>query len=126
MNPQTSKRYLKILLAILVFVLVLLCVFLVRQYYIGLARPAAPISHPHSLSANDVGLIEPWMTFDYVSASYKVPSAYLQSALGIPVSTPRYPNVTLAHYAKTAATSSLALTKSVRAAVQSYLNQSGE
>jgi len=125
MNTSYPHRYLKVALAILVFVLLLLCVFLVRQYRAVPSPVATHMSHPHSLSATDVGLIEPWMTFSYVSASYKVPSSYLESDLGISSATPHYPNITLARYAKAIATTSIAVTQSVRAAVQSYLNQGG-
>ena len=129
MIPQRSNWYAEIAIALLVLALVILSVFLVRQYRITAREGAvsaekirfADLLHHRSLGGNDVSLIEPWMTFDYVSISFKVPSAYLMTALSIASSTPKYPNVTIGRYARTIATSSTAFTAFVRAAVQSYL-----
>jgi hypothetical protein len=127
-----SHQYAKVALAVLIVVLLVLCVFLVRQVqqYHGTPR-RGPISaermhfaslvQQHSLTAGDVDLIQPWMTFDYVSVSFNVPASYIATALGIASTTFGYPNITLGHYARMISTTSTAFIASVRAAVQTYL-----
>lgn len=134
MTPKRSNLYVKIAVVILVMVLVVLCVLLVRQYRIAARQGVistervnfANFVHHHTLSAADTGLIESWMTFDYVSISFKVPTSYFMTALGVSSSTSRYPNITLGHYARIIATSSEAVTESVRSAVRNYLTPTGK
>jgi len=129
MESERSNRYAKIAIAILVAVLIILCVFLVRQYqtishYKAITAERmhfAALTREHSLGIKETELIESWMTFDYVSASFKVPVPYLRNALKIASSTLDYPNITLAHYARTVATSSEAVVEDVRAAVRGFL-----
>jgi|SRR5271168_2770864 len=129
MTHKDSNFFIKILLAFLVILLIILCVFLVRQYRIGEERKAisterahfANLVDNHSLNTADVDLIEPWMTFNYISISFKVPNSYFTTALDISTSTPHYPNITLGHYARLTATSSAVLTETIRSAVQNYL-----
>ncbi|MGC9605252.1 MAG: hypothetical protein ABSF56_00620 [Minisyncoccia bacterium] len=133
MTPRRSNWYAQIAVAVLIVVLVVLCGFLVRQYRIAVRQGIvsserirfAEFASHHPLGAADAGLIEPWMTFDYVSVSFKVPALYLMTALGISSSTAGYPNLTLGRYARTIATSSDGFTQAVRGAVESYLVPKG-
>ena len=129
MTPKRQNWYAEIAVAILLVALIFLSVFLVRQYRSSVWRGIvsgerasfSSLVHRHSLGAKDTGLIEPWMTFGYVSISFKVPASYLVTALGIASSTPKYPNITLGYYAKTIATSSRAMAEDVGRAVHDYL-----
>lgn len=130
MPPQRSNWYAEIAVAVLVVALLILSIFLVRQYRIAARQGIisaerihfADIVHRHSLGAVDAGLIAPWMTFDYISVSYKVPVPYLTMALQISSSTQGYPNITISRYARTIATSSAAFAKEVQDAVRGYLS----
>ena len=134
MAQKHLNLYVKIALAILVIAIVILCVFLVRQYRMAVRQGVisaervhfADLIHSHSLGVADAGLIESWMTFNYVSISFKVPVSYFVTALGISSSTSRYPNITLGHYARMIATSSDAVTEEVRDTVRNYLSPSGK
>jgi len=133
MTPKRQNWYAEIAVAILVVVLIILCVLLVRQYrvtarqeIVSMARVhLTDIARNHPLGAADINLIQSWMTFDYVSISFKVPVPYLTTTLGIASSTVGYPNVTLGHYARTIATSSAAVTIKVQNAVRDYLAPTG-
>ena len=130
MDFNHSRWYGWIIVAVLVIVVIILCVFVVRQYNILDRREIisaerltfATIARHHSLGAADAYLIEPWMTFDYISISFKVPTSYFTQTFGISSSSvPAYPNITLARYARTVATSSDVFTDAVRTAVERYL-----
>jgi hypothetical protein len=130
MPTQNKNWYAKIAVAVLVVALITLSIFLVRQYRIAARQGIvsaerihfADIVRRHSLGAADVALIAPWMTFDYISVSYKVPVPYLASVLNVSSSTTGYPNITIAHYARTIATSSTAFTIEVQNAIKVYLS----
>ena len=132
MPAQSRNWYTEIAVAILVVALIVLSIFLVRQYRLAARQGIisaerihfADLTHHHSLGAADAGLIAPWMTFDYISVSYKVPLPYLMTALQIPSSTAGYSNITISHYAHSIATSSSAVTIEVQGAVESYLASS--
>ena len=134
MTPKRNNWYAEIAVAILVIVLVFLCVLLVRQYQVTARQEAvsaarvhfSDIARHHPLGAVDAGLIAPWMTFDYVSVSFKVPVSYITATLAIPTSTPEYPNVTLSHYARAVATSSAVITEKMQTAVRDYLAPTGK
>ena len=121
--------YAEIAIALLIIALVILCVFLVRQYRTIVRQETvsservrfADMVRHHTLSSSDAGLIEPWMTFAYVSVSFRVPSPYLMAALGISSTTPGYPNITLGRYSRLIATSSAAVADEVRSSVKEYL-----
>ena len=129
MTPEEHSWYAEITIAILIIVLVVLSMFLVQQYRTALRQGEisaerlqfANLVRHHSLGAVDVSLIAPWMTFNYVSVSFKVPISYLMTALGVPGAAADYPNETIGHYAKTIATSTSDFLTSVRSAVRSYL-----
>lgn len=129
MSPQRKNWYAEIAVTILVTVLVILCVLLVRQYKMAARQGIvsvervhfADIIRHHQLGAADASLIEPWMTFDYVGVSFKVPTSYITAELGISSSTAGYPNITIGRYSRIMATSSAALTVEVQNAVRDYL-----
>jgi len=129
MKPERKNWYAEIAVGALVIVLIVLCFLLVRQYQIAARRGAitaertqfAELVRHHSLGLADTNLIASWMTFDYVSVSYRVPADYLMTALDIPSSTPAYPNITLGRYARTVATSSEGVVNEVQNAVKAYL-----
>ena len=130
MPPHRSNLYAEIAVAVLIVALIILSIFLVRQYRIAARQGIisaerihfADIVRKHSLGASDAGLIAPWMTFDYVSVSYKVPVPYLTAFMNISSSTQGYPNITISRYTRTIATSSTAFTKEVQSAVEGYLS----
>ena len=127
---QHKNWYAEIAVTVLVVALIVLSIFLVRQYRIAARQGIisaervhfAEIVSRHSLGAADVALIAPWMTFDYISVSYKVPVPYLTAFLNISSSTAGYPNVTLGRYSKTIATSSTAFAVEVQDAVRNYFS----
>jgi len=133
MKLNRSKKYFA-LISLLTVVLIILCVFLVRQYH-AIVRQATvstervhinDLIRRHSLGVSDAGLIEPWMTFAYVGVSFKVPASYFVASLNISTSTPKYPNITISRYARMVATSSDVLVKAVRSAVQNYFASVGQ
>ena len=137
MPPSRSHWYTKAAIVILLIVLVILCVFLVRQYDIIVRQGTisserthfADLVRQHPLTAADAGLIQPWMTFNYIAVSYRVPISYLTITADLASTTPGYPNITLNHYAKlrTASVESFdpnaspeEVVKNVQDAVRSY------
>jgi hypothetical protein len=53
----------------------------------------------HHLGVNDLGVIQSWMTFDYINNVFALPPDYLKTSLKITSS--RYPFLTIKHYART-------------------------
>ena len=74
----------------------------------------------HPLTANDVSYIQPWMTFDYISMTFKVPTDYLQVQLHL--SDPRYPHVSISRYSKNQLTDPTNLTTETQRVVSDYLS----
>lgn len=72
------------------------------------------------LTAGDVALLRPWMTFDYVNVAFKLPPDYLKSKLGI--SDARYPQLSIGGYARSARLEPAAFLESVAGAVSGYLS----
>lgn len=91
---------------VLVIILLLLGYETYRQYrYLERAHLAqlqrlhiSDLLQHRKLTAADVSYIQPWMTFDYVSAVFVVPIDYLKMNLNI--SDPRYPYLSLGRYAR--------------------------
>ena len=86
---------------------------------------AGLIQH-HAMGSADVDLIEPWMTFEYLSISFTVPETYLESSLSISTSTQVFSNITLVRYARTVGTTTDSFVMTVRNAVKSYLVSEGK
>jgi hypothetical protein len=52
----------------------------------------------HLTSVEDVGLIDAWMTFEYINALFNIPASYLQESLDIQDS--KYPKIPVGKYIK--------------------------
>ena len=95
-------HYIKISLIVLGLLLVVLFIFLVRDYLV-LRRAnlinrrelslSAFVQKHGPLSASETGVIRPWMTFDYINRIFNLPKDYLKDQLQI--SDAHYPNTTL-------------------------------
>ena len=105
-NTYTTKSYIKYAIIFLVILLLVLCIFFVRDY-ISLRRAqivsarelqlSALFKAHGPLTASDVTVIRPWMTFDYINKLFNIPPEYLKNALSI--SDPSYPKLSLYGYA---------------------------
>jgi hypothetical protein len=128
--PTQGKiaAYLKYAIGALIVILVVLAALLIWNY-IALTRAQiinareiqlSAIVRAHGpLTASDVGLIRPWMTFDYINTLYKVPPDYLETQLSI--TDPSYPRLSLSGYAKYDATSTAAVLGIVENSLAAYL-----
>ena len=72
------------------------------------------------LTINDIGIVAPWMTFDYINKLFALPPTYLETTLG--VSNSRYPQMSLSSDARSTGVSSAFLIGKVESALQKYLN----
>jgi len=129
-KPKVNRTHQYIGYAIIVSVVILatLIFFLVREYrairraQIVNARESwfsAVIKNHGPMTANDVGLIRPWMTFDYVNRLFKVPPDYLKTRLNI--SNTRYPQLSISGYAKYNHLDITAFMSEVTGALHDYL-----
>jgi hypothetical protein len=101
-----SKQFLKYILILLGVILVLLGILFYTQYR-HLERlqvvnyrqlRLSSIAKHVPLTAKDVGIVESWMTFDYINRVFGVPRDYFQGVFEI--TDPHYPRLTLYRYAK--------------------------
>lgn len=106
-NNHRAAHYIKYALIILGVVLIISCVFLVREYrslrYEQLInarelRLSNLLARRGPLTENDIIIISPWMTFDYVNKIFALPPGYLKTQLSI--SDTRYPSLSLSTYAR--------------------------
>jgi hypothetical protein len=70
------------------------------------------------LNPDDVGMLDTWMTFDYVNHGFLLPENYLQTSLGVTDS--RYPRLTIAEYAADVGVPSDAALAHVESAITLY------
>ena len=121
-------KYLKYAIITLIVVLVLLGALFVWNYLslmharlINMRElQLSALVHDHGpLTANDVGLIRPWMTFDYINALFKVPPDYLKANMSIMDTS--YPRLSLSGYAKYQGTSTTAVLGVVENSLTAYL-----
>ena len=127
---ESVSRYIKIAIILLAVSLVSLVVFLVRDY-LSLRRAdfinrreislSAFIQKHGPLTASDVGVLRPWMTFDYANKLFALPEGYLKDQLQI--SDTRYPNLTLGSYASMNKVDPAEAMVSIENAIVHYLNQ---
>ena len=127
--PEDKKirLYIKCTIAVLVVVLLVLS-FLFVQNYLSLRRARIVNAHELWLSlvlkdhgplpASDIGIVRPWMTFDYVNKLFGISPNYLRADLGL--TDPRYPKLSLSGYAKTNHLTIASFTVEVQGALQSY------
>src|SRR5579871_1453718 len=110
MPKRESEDYVRYTIIVLAVVLVILFIFLFLQYR-NLRRSQvieqreawiSAVLKDHEakgpLTASDINIVRPWMTFDYVNKLFNIPSNYLATALTI--SDPYYPQVSIGAYAK--------------------------
>ncbi len=122
------KQIAKALLLILLLVLIILFGLLAEQYFEirnqGIINTEKlqlqNLASQKPLNAADVIYIEPWMTFNYINISFKLPNNYLKNALHI--SNPKYPNIVIVKYAKSIGKTGTIFTNTVRAAVRQYFS----
>jgi hypothetical protein len=82
-------------------------------------RLAQMINKNHkTLTSNEVGMIQGWMTFDYVNVLFKLPKNYLKDSLKINNSA--YPKIIINRYAKSIGTSTNAFIGDLRSSVFDY------
>ena len=123
-----ARRYIKYAIIILVVALVLLGVFLVGEYrslrkaQIISARElqlSAILKNHGPLTASDINIIRPWMTFDYINKLFNLPPDYLKTQLSI--SDVRYPQLSLSGYANYIHLNIATFTSEVTSTLRDYL-----
>ena len=117
-----------LLLSILVILIVLAAYFQFREYNLFQISQSRIDNHlkflqafnnrKTALTASDVGLIQPWMTFDYVNTIFKLPATYLKDTLNISDSS--FPKISLAKYAKSKGIATSDFLVTVRNAVTGF------
>lgn len=128
MKRFIDNRYIKIALAVLVFILIILFAMFIRDYQsleqLRLTRPY----HSWLLNAksrrplttvSDVNSIESWMTFDYLNYLFNLPPSYLKSQLSI--TDTHYPRLSISQYARKQNFDPNAFLDSVKNALRPYL-----
>jgi len=113
---------------VLATLLVLLLALFVRQ--VAIMRPSLISLSPRSwhlsvrsrrpLTASDAASIQSWMTFDYLNKVFALPPEFLKTTFGI--TDPRYPRLSLAHYAETKGVSAANFTDAVKNAIRNELS----
>jgi hypothetical protein len=113
---------------LLVVILLVLGIFLGRDYFIlrreqiinaremalsGFLKSRGP------LTASDVTVIRPWMTFAYINKLFNVSSTYLQNTLSI--KDPSYPQLSLGGYANYEHENAVLVTAAVESALSVHL-----
>ena len=126
--PQRKSFGIKIVFGVLATLLVLLLALFVRQ--VAIMRPSLISLSPRSwhlsvrsrrpLTASDAASIQSWMTFDYLNKVFALPPEFLKTTFGI--TDPRYPRLSLAHYAETKGVSAANFTDAVKNAIRNELS----
>jgi hypothetical protein len=122
-------RIVEWIVIVLAVALAVLVVFFVREYL--LLRRAQVMNARQSLeevlkahgplNAGDTGIIQDWMTFDYLNRLFGLPADYLKTALSI--ADPHYPQLYIGGYARSAGVSEAAALANVQAAIRNYFLQ---
>jgi hypothetical protein len=85
--------------------------------------PHKNLSHRrHPVSTANISQISEWMTFEYITILFDLPSGYLKDALV--VTDERHPRVTLKQYAKKINKESSLVVGDVQGAVKQYMDSS--
>ena len=79
-------------------------------------------AHHGPMTIGDVGIIAPWMTFDYINKLFKLPPDYLKTSLNI--SSSKYPQISISGYAKSDGVAKTIIVSEVQAALRNYFNNS--
>ncbi len=129
-TKSDSKKYWWLFLGALILVIIFLfCLFKknnstlaslnqkpFNRYKINYHLPL----HPRPLTINDTGMIQYWMTFDYLNKIFNLPTNYLQTTLGI--NDRRYPVITISHYSRENHLGLDILVLQIKAAIVNYLS----
>jgi hypothetical protein len=126
-KTNISTRYAQIIIMALVAILLFLCGLFVRQYrrieqqnYANSYEDTIDSSpYRDSLTARDVGVVLPWMTFRYINTIFGLPANYLKDTLH--VTSTRYPNLSLSAYAKSQKMDTGIFISTLQKAVSDYL-----
>jgi hypothetical protein len=127
-NASDIKSYIKYAIIFLVILLLVLCFFLVRDYVtlrhaqIISARElqlSALFKAHGPLTASDVAVMRPWMTFDYINKLFNIPPDYLKNTLSI--RDPSYPQLSLYGYANHQHLNITMVMSEVESSTRSYL-----
>lgn len=129
-NEGREYRWVRVTVAILGVLLALAVLLIIRQGVIlrrahlmdQRAALSGFVAKHGPLTADETGVIGPWMTFDYVNALFDLPPDFLKTTFRI--QDPSYPKLTLARYASTEGYQESEFMDSLRAAVANYLRQS--
>ncbi len=128
-TPKRIERYLKITIVVASVALIALCALLVREYrhverinnrsarevLFSALRPHVPAT------ANDVGTVQVWMTFDYINRLFALPGEYLKTNLTITES--QYPRLTISRYARDTHVGQAKALTDVQNAIRTYFVQ---
>ncbi|MES2213682.1 MAG: hypothetical protein V4473_02475 [Patescibacteria group bacterium] len=120
---------LKIILAVLLVVLLVLCFSFIRQYQYVRKYEAVQyhrglwsgMRNHRSLSAQDARVLQPWMTFEYVNTIFNLPADYLKNYFHI--SDIEYPRITVSKYSKIEQTDSSTFIQALQSAVVQYFTR---
>ena len=127
-QEDVSLRSLKVAIAVFIVFLVILCGLLIRTYFtlkkerlLSMRELSLSmfVAKHGPLTAADVGVIRPWMTFDYVNRSFGLPPDFLKTTFDI--ADPGYPKLTLSRYATEEGFNQAEFMNSIQAAVAHYL-----
>ncbi len=126
-SSRRSDRYIRAALGILAVVLIILCTLLLREYrqlrqqniLFGRAQWISVLEKHQHGTVTDVNFIQPWMTFDYISMLYGIPTTDLKTSLGI-IDT-RFPRISISSYARANHLDARTILANVKSAVSAYL-----
>ncbi len=124
---RKADEYIKFTLVLLVIILAALLVAFIKEYSdLRKAEVLGPreaflgaVSRHGPFTVNDLGIIQGWMTFDYVNKLFGLPSNYLKSNLNI--SDPHYPRLLIYRYAEKNKMGLQSFLNEVRNSIRSYL-----
>lgn len=130
---KRERQYVKYAIIILAVIFIFLGIFVVNTYralrraQIINARElqlSALLKNRGPLGANDIGVVRPWMTFDYINKLFNIPPEYLKTRLSI--SDGRYPQLSLFGYAKSVHLATAAFMSEVTSTLRDYLTNNGK
>lgn len=130
---KNAQRIIVVALVVLAALLAVAVVFFVHEYrtlqranLINLRRTSLSgfVKKHGPLNAEEVGLIQPWMTFHYINSIFNLPTDFLKNSFAI--TDPHYPDLTLDRYIDTQGFDPLEFTRSLQAAISSYLSEGSQ
>jgi len=127
-EQSRTRHYIKYAIIALIVVLIGLSIIFIQEY-VALRRAQTinareaqlshMLAHHGPLTANDVALIQPWMTFDYVNKLFNVPPDYLKN--GLTITDNSYPQLSLSGYARYQKTDTATVLTDVENSLAAYL-----